>query len=57
MCPTGKVGYKTKIDAEYALYLCQYAAKHFDKNHKRKEKCVYFCQMCKMFHLTSRDKY
>lgn len=51
----GKISYKTKIDAEYALVMIQSRAKKCG-NDKRQENRVYFCQKCKMFHLTSHEK-
>lgn len=51
-CPSGKICYKTKVDAEYALY----TAKHEGKTtSSRKEKLVYFCRLCNQFHLSSHD--
>lgn len=51
MCPTGKICYKTKIDAQFALYECTANKKH---SNNRNEKRVYFCPLCKQFHLTSQ---
>lgn len=53
MCLTGKIQYKTKIDAEYALY--QIKRKYLN-DISRKEQRVYFCPLCKSFHLTSQTK-
>lgn len=50
MCPTGKICYKTKIDAQFALYECTRNKMH---SNNRNEKRVYFCPLCKQFHLTS----
>lgn len=55
ICANGKKCYKTKIDAEFALYQCDRSNRLFD-NHNRQEKRVYFCPTCKHFHLTSQDK-
>lgn len=46
-CPSGKICYDTKVDAEYALYNAQKL--------NRTEKSVYFCKLCRKFHLTSHD--
>ena len=40
-----------KIDAMFALSQC----KHFGSA-KRNEKRIYFCPICKKWHLTSKDK-
>jgi hypothetical protein len=53
-CPSGKVQYKTKVDAEYALYQCNRETNHGNMN--RNEKHVYFCKLCNTFHLTSHDQ-
>jgi hypothetical protein len=52
LCVNGKKCYKTKVDAEFALYKCQSSKR--DNTHK--EKRVYFCPTCKYFHLTSQEK-
>ena len=49
-CPTGKIRYKSKVDAEFALYKCG-----VKQSGNRHEKAVYFCQQCQSFHLTSHD--
>lgn len=53
-CPTGKICYKKKEDAEYALYTAGYLRQHGYEN--RREKLVYFCKLCNQFHLSSHDK-
>ena len=53
-CPTGKIGYKKKEDAEYALYMCNKSQR--EGSDTRKEKSVYFCKICQEFHLTSHDQ-
>ena len=53
-CPTGKICYKTKVDAEYALYTSQ--ASKMNGCNGRKEKLVYCCKLCGQFHLTSHDQ-
>lgn len=52
-CPTGKICYKKKEDAEFALYECRRNSQH---SNARNEKSVYFCQLCGSFHLTSHDR-
>lgn len=54
-CECGKICYKKKIDAEFALYKCE-RTNQVKNNHNRKEKRVYFCQLCQCFHLTSQNK-
>jgi hypothetical protein len=46
-CPSGKICYETKVDAEYALYNA--------RKLNRTEKSAYFCKLCHKFHLTSHD--
>ena len=55
-CKTGKICYKTKVDAEFALYRCN-RMNELNGNNNRHEKNVYFCQFCQCFHLTHKDKY
>lgn len=52
-CPTGKIGYKKKEDAEYALYMCK--KQQSEGTTIRNEKHIYFCKLCHEFHLTSHD--
>ena len=42
--PSGKICYKTKIDAQFALYRCQ-KTNQLNGNNNRYEKNVYFCQL------------
>lgn len=53
-CPSGKIGYKKKEDAEYALLMCNRSKQNGYED--RKEKYVYFCKLCGQFHLTSHDQ-
>jgi hypothetical protein len=53
-CPTGKIGYKKKEDAEYALYMCKKQQR--EGTSIRNEKHIYFCKLCQEFHLTSHDQ-
>lgn len=53
-CPSGKIGYKKKEDAEYALLMCNRSKQNGYEY--RKEKYVYFCKLCGQFHLTSHDQ-
>ena len=53
-CPSGKICYKKKEDAEYALYTSGYQREHGSGS--RREKLVYFCKLCNQFHLTSHDQ-
>lgn len=53
-CPTGKIGYKKKEDAEYALYMCK--KQQMEGTAIRNEKHIYFCKLCQEFHLTSHDQ-
>ena len=50
-CPSGKICYKNKVDAEYALYTAGHA-----RSLNRREKLVYFCKLCNSFHLSSHDQ-
>lgn len=54
VCPTKKVCYEKKEDAEFALYLCNKENKNGDG--ERQEKHIYFCKLCNKFHLTSHDQ-
>lgn len=54
--PSGKICYKTKIDAQFALYRCQ-RTNQLNGNNNLYEKNVYFCQLCQNFHLTHQDKH
>lgn len=54
-CECGKICYKDKIDAQFALYKCE-SANRLRNNHNRQEQRIYFCQLCKCFHLTSQKK-
>ena len=54
-CTCGKICYPKKIDAQYALYECDFQNRQ-NNNHERHEKRVYFCPLCKCFHLTHQDK-
>ena len=51
----GKVCYPKKIDAQFALYKCD-AASRLKNDHNRHEQRIYFCKICKTFHLTSQPK-
>jgi hypothetical protein len=54
-CECGKICYKTKIDAQFALYKCE-AASRLKNDHNRHEQRIYFCPLCQTFHLTSKAK-
>ena len=47
-----KIKYKDKISAMFALSQC----KKFRKVSKKIEKRYYYCDICKSWHLTSKNK-
>jgi hypothetical protein len=50
-CPSGKVRYRTRIDAKIAL-----ANTHRKAASTREETRIYFCPNCRGQHLTSRPQ-
>ena len=49
MC--NKIKYKDKISAMLALASCKHSRKG-----KRREHRIYYCEICKCYHLTSKNK-
>lgn len=52
-CPLKKKKYKDKISAMFALSQCRKVGNY---NAKRNEKRIYYCAICKSYHLTSQKK-
>ena len=46
-----KIKYKDKISAMFALASCKHA-----KKGNRQEHRIYYCNVCKCYHLTSKNK-
>jgi hypothetical protein len=46
-----KIKYKDKISAMFALASCKHS-----KKGKRQERRIYYCNICKCYHLTSKSK-
>ena len=53
-CKTGKICYKTKVDAEFALY--RRGKLRNEGKTDRQEKYCYHCLFCGNFHLTKQPQ-
>lgn len=54
-CPTGWLRFSDELDARIAL-TNSLAKQALRKATRRREQRIYFCQMCRGWHLTTQDK-